>query len=144
MTYFFFARFLQITTATIASITARHPATIVMIPTVVLKKGIGGGTVGLVAFTERILNTWLKSSLFSSSIVQFSLQQFRIKPENFKESCAPRLAAVSYFSRLNVFPLLASAKVFLRLAPVTYFRAPCTSHMFSRTWHMLNVFPHLA
>jgi len=63
--YLFFARFLQITTATIASMTARHPATIVMIPTVVLKKGVGGGTVGLVAFTERILNTWWKSSIYS-------------------------------------------------------------------------------
>jgi len=36
-----------------------------MIPTVVLKKGVGGGTLGLVAFTERILKTWWKSSLFS-------------------------------------------------------------------------------
>lgn len=57
VTHFFFAHFLQITTATMASITATHPATIVMIPTVVLKKGTGGGTLGLVAFTERILNT---------------------------------------------------------------------------------------
>ena len=65
VTHFFFARTLQITTVTIASITAAHPATIVMIPTVVLKKGSGGGTVGLVAFTERILNTWWKSSLVS-------------------------------------------------------------------------------
>ena len=52
VTHFFFARILQITTATMASITATHPATIVMIPTVVLKKGTGGGTLGLVAFTE--------------------------------------------------------------------------------------------